>query len=160
MSAAPQIRTNEGPREAGVSVFTVVAGPETLGIPIECVRTIFRVQEISIIPLAPHAVLGLVNLRGKIVTAVSLRRRLGMEDRDSDFTLAVGVEHRGEDFAIVVDDVREVVPLAGAPTVSVPSQALETRGGFVRDVYQLEASLLPVLDMDALLDFTRLTAAA
>jgi purine-binding chemotaxis protein CheW len=146
--------------EAGASVFTVVAGGETLGVPIESVRTIFRVDAISPIPLAPHGVLGLVNVRGKIVTAVSLRQRLGMEEVARESTLAVGVERRGEDFALVVDDVREVVPLAGAPVVCMPSQALEARARYVRDVYRLEESLLTVLDMDALLEFSRLAPAA
>jgi purine-binding chemotaxis protein CheW len=160
--AAARISKVEEARQgaAGASVFTVVAGGETLGVPIESVRTIFRVEEISPIPLAPDGVLGLVNVRGKIVTAVSLRQRLGMEEVERDLTLAVGVERRGEDFAIVVDDVREVASLAGAPIVSVPSQALEARAELVREVYRLESNLLTVLDMDALLEFGRPAPAA
>ncbi len=143
------------------SVFTVVAAGETLGIPIASVRTIFRATGITPIPLAPQEILGLVNLRGKIVTAVSLRRRLGLpHDEAAASVLAVGIEHRGEDFALVVDEVREVVPLPEGRQIPVPSNIHAARSGFVRDVYQLDSSMLTVLDLDALFDFVHVQQVA
>lgn len=138
------------------SVFTVVAAGETLGIPIASVRTIFRAQGITPIPLAPSEVLGLVNLRGKIVTAISLRTRLGVARfPETGFPLAVGLEHRGEDFALVVDEVREVVPLPEGRQIPIPANMHVARAGLVREVHQIGDRILTVLDLDALLDFSR-----
>lgn len=162
MSLAPRPPHNAGPAPfAGQvavdrSVFTVVAAGETLGIPIASVRTIFRVQGITSIPLAPPEVLGLVNLRGKIVTAVSLRTRLGVErGADHGSPLAVGLEHRGEDFALVVDEVREVVPLPENRQIPIPANMHAARAGLVREVHQIGDRILTVLDLDALLDLGR-----
>ena len=117
-------------------------------------RTIFRASAITPIPLAPPAILGLVNLRGKIVTAMSLRRRLGLPPEETLVNaLTVGIEHRGEDFAMVVDGVREVVPLPEGRQIPVPANIHAARTGFVREVYQLETTMLTVLDLDALFDF-------
>ena len=151
-------RPADGYGVAGISiersVFTVMAAGETLGIPIASVRTIFRASGITPIPLAPQEILGLVNLRGKIVTALSLRRRLGLPpDVSTVNALSVGIEHRGEDFALVVDAVREVVPLPEGRQIPVPSNIHAARAGFVREVYQLESTILTVLDLDALFDF-------
>jgi purine-binding chemotaxis protein CheW len=141
------------------SVFTVVAAGEMLGIPIASVRTIFRAQGITPIPLAPAEVLGLVNLRGKIVTAVSLRTRLGLERAaDHGSPLAVGLEHRGEDFALVVDEVREVVPLPENRQIPIPANMHVARAGLVREVHQIDDRILTVLDLDALLEFSRHTS--
>ena len=155
---APVTRHSDDRGVAGISiersVFTVVAAGETLGVPIASVRTIFRASGITPIPLAPPEILGLVNLRGKIVTAMSLRRRLGLAPEQSSLNaLAVGIEHRGEDFALVVDEVREVVPLPEGRQIPVPSNIHAARSGFVREVYQLETTILTVLDLDALFDF-------
>ncbi len=140
------------------SVFTVVAAGEILGIPIANVRTIFRAVGITHIPLAPPEVMGLVNLRGKIVTAISLRRRLGLEGGEASLSpIAVGLEHRGEDFALVVDEVREVVPLPEGRQIAIPSNMHAVRAGLVREVHQIGDKILTILDMDSLLEFGRHT---
>jgi hypothetical protein len=87
-------------------IFVVLVAGERLGIPVSCVQTIFRIDRVTPVPGAPREVIGLVNLRGHIVTAVGLRRRLGMQDGSVHANpLAIGIEHLGESFALVVDEV-------------------------------------------------------
>jgi chemotaxis signal transduction protein len=90
--------------------FTVIDGDEMFGLPVESVQTIFRIEGVTPVPLGPAEVEGLVNLRGRIVTAVSLKRRLSKAALDSTRgTLAIGIEHDGENFALIVDDVGDVI---------------------------------------------------
>jgi purine-binding chemotaxis protein CheW len=92
------------------SYFTVYVGGEIFGLPVENTHTIFRVASFTPVPLSTNDIAGLVNLRGKIVTAVSLRRRLRMPvDQQINNALAIGIEHRGENFALIVDEVGDVV---------------------------------------------------
>jgi purine-binding chemotaxis protein CheW len=56
--------------------FTVISEGRTFGLPVEAIQTVFEMVALTPVPLAPYEILGLANLRGKIVTAVSLRRRI------------------------------------------------------------------------------------
>ena len=72
-------------------------------------------------PLGPREVVGLVNLRGKIVTAVSLRRRLGLEDPGPwNDALAIGMEYQGETFALFVDEVGDVITVSEDARIIAP----------------------------------------
>ena len=104
---APSAKTDE------TQCFIVFVGGEAFGLPVDSVQTIFGIEAVTPVPLGPREIIGLVNLRGKIVTAVSLRRRLQYAGRAAGrkSTLAVGMEHRGENFALVVDDVGDVIYL-------------------------------------------------
>src|SRR4051794_20891342 len=76
---------------------TVMVAGQMLGLPINRVHDVFVVSEMTTVPLAPWEIGGLLNLRGRVVTAVSLRRRLGMSDAEnSDRRMAVGLENQGE----------------------------------------------------------------
>ena len=113
--------------------FTVVDGDEMFGLPVQSVQTIFRIEGVTPVPLGPADVEGLVNLRGRIVTAVSLKRRLAKAPLDSARgTLAIGIEHDGENFALIVDDVGDVTgggdgdaaPVQGVAPVATALRAL------------------------------------
>ncbi len=84
MSAAPALQSVADVPTAGEeSYFTVFAGGEAFGLSVLHAQTIFRITSVTPIPLGPADIVGLVNLRGRIVTAVSLRRRLGIPVRRS-----------------------------------------------------------------------------
>jgi purine-binding chemotaxis protein CheW len=136
--------------------FTVIVGGETFGLPVEAVQTIFRIDEVTPIPLGPEEILGLVNLRGKIVTAVSLRRRLRMkEERPVKGLLAIGIEHRNESFALVVDEVGDVITLDPKSRIPLPPH-LDTQSiSLTNAVYRIETEILPILDMASVFDFQR-----
>ncbi len=161
MISADALATSSGTTHADVApspgsrCFTIVANGRTFGLPVEAIQTIFEITAVTPVPLAPFAILGLVNLRGKIVTAVSLRRQL-LNDPTAPETsiLAVGVEHRGESFALVVDEVGDVIALDGGTQIDLPPQ-LGAAGLKIASVHRLDALILPVLDLDWVLDFDK-----
>ena len=124
-------------------------------------QTIFRISRITPIPLGPPEVVGLVNLRGKIVTAVSLRRRLGLPDaKTHESAAAIGIEHRGESFALLVDEVGDVTSVPEAARIAAPANLSSARLAVTSAVFRLQHGILSVLDMDAVLDFVRARANA
>jgi purine-binding chemotaxis protein CheW len=136
--------------------FIVFAGGEPFGLPVDCVQTIFRIEAVTPVPLGPREVVGLVNLRGKIVTAVSLRRRLEIsESSQTKSTLAVGMDHGGENFALLVDEVGDVVFLPPGARILLPPHLSERRAKFTEAAYRLETGILSLLDVEALFDFSR-----
>jgi purine-binding chemotaxis protein CheW len=136
------------------SYFTVFVNKEIFGLPVENTHTIFRIASVTSVPRGPNDIAGLVNLRGKIVTAVSLRRRLRMpavvENKDA---LAIGIEHRGENFALIVDEVGDVLALAKAMQIPIPAHFDPERSRLTRGLYRVGKLLIPVLDIDALFAF-------
>jgi len=138
------------------SYFTVFAGGEVFGLSVQSAQTIFRIESVSSVPGAPREIVGLVNLRGKIVMAVSLRLRLGMplEDNFKD-ALAIGVEHKSENFALIIDQVGDVFSLRAATRVPTPPHLDAARMRLMSGLYQVGDMLVPVLDIGALFDFSR-----
>jgi purine-binding chemotaxis protein CheW len=136
--------------------FIVFVGHERFGLPVNGVQTIFQIEAVTPVPLGPPEILGLVNLRGKIVTAISLRRRLQMpEITGLEAVLAIGMEHRGESFALVVDEVGDVIVLDHRLRMPTPPHLDSQKSKFTEAVYRLEDGILPQLDMGAIFDFQR-----
>lgn len=136
--------------------FIVIAGGEIFGLPVERVQTIFQMETVTPVPLGPREILGLVNLRGKIVTAVSLRRRLQLPDLvSSKPSFAIGIEHRGENFALVVDEVGDVIVLDPEKRVPMPPHLDPHRTKLTESIYRLDDQILSLLDMESVFDFQR-----
>ena len=134
--------------------FTVIDGDEMFGLPVQSVQTIFRIEGVTPVPLGPTDVEGLVNLRGRIVTAVSLKRRLGNAPSNSERSaLAIGIEHNGESFALIVDEVGDVIPCEESAEIARPPHIHPQRARFIKAYYRLDTGILPILDMDAIFDF-------
>jgi purine-binding chemotaxis protein CheW len=134
--------------------FTVHASGNVFGLPVDAVQTIFRLQSITPVPLGPSVIAGLVNLRGKIVTAVSLHRRLGLDEMApaSQSPFAVAVECRGETFALVVDAVGDAMECGEDERIQGPKHVTPDRARVTESYYRIENGILPVLDIDALFD--------
>ena len=133
--------------------FTIIIEGRTFGLPVEAIHTVFEIVAITAVPLAPRAILGLVNLRGKIVTAISLRRRLGADPNAPEpSALAVGVDHNGESFALVVDAVGDVLMLDSSTLIETPPH-LGSEAIKISAVHRLHGLILPVLDLDWVLAF-------
>jgi purine-binding chemotaxis protein CheW len=137
--------------EATRQVFTVSLGGETLGLPIEFVRTVLRAETIAPAPLAPPWVLGLLNLRGHVVVAVSLRARLGLPEASplASPLLAVGVEIANETLAVAVDAVGDVVDIAEDRRIPTPPGMAESVRRLTMAVYATESGFMPVIDLRA-----------
>ena len=139
-------------REDDVFLTVTVAG-QTCSIPVLLVRDVLGPQAITPIPLAPAEIAGGLNLRGRIVTAIDLRRRLGLpsaEDRSK--AMSVVVEQAGELYSLIVDQVGEVLPLPSASICPNPP----TLDALWRDVsvsvYREEDRLIVMLDVERLLN--------
>mgnify|MGYP003642350036 CR=1 FL=1 len=133
---------------------TLKVDGQTLGIPVLAVHDVLNAQQITAIPLAPDWVAGVLNLRGKIVTAINLRRRLGLPPLDGDKkSMSVVVEHREEPYSLQIDSVGEVLSLDDQLFEKNPV-TLDPRWREVsRGIYRLDGELLPILDVDRLLAF-------
>lgn len=139
--------------EAG-KCFTVYCAGEVFGLSVEHAQTIFRLTAITPIPLGRPEIIGLVNLRGKIVTAVSLRQRLGLfEESARENSLAIGLEHNGENFALIVDQVGDVLNLTSDMRIAIPPHFDPRRLELTSGLYRVGGQLIPILDVNALLDF-------
>ena len=132
--------------------FTIASDGRLFGLPVEHIQTVFEIVSVTAVPLAPAEVLGLVNLRGKIVTAVSLRRRLKGDRAPEPSSLAVGLDYRGESFALVVDEVGDVVSLDAESRIDNPPH-LGAERVKISSVHRLADAILPILDLDWIFTF-------
>ncbi|MBL4836231.1 MAG: chemotaxis protein CheW [Kordiimonadaceae bacterium] len=133
---------------------TIKVEDQTLGIPVLAVHDVLNPQRITHIPLAPSWVAGVLNLRGRIVTAIDLRSRLGLPPLGDDKkSMSVVVEHREDPYSLQIDSVGEVLSLDDQLFEKNPV-TLDPRWRDVsRGIYRLEGELLPILDVDRLLAF-------
>jgi purine-binding chemotaxis protein CheW len=119
------------------------------GIELRGVQEVICYVEMTPVPLAPQAVSGLINLRGQIVTAIDLRKRLELEQRP-DGALPSNVVARSEDgsVSLLVDEIGDVVEV-NEETFEPPPETLH---GTIREVlmgvHKLEGRLMHVLDAD------------
>ena len=131
---------------------TVTTGGQLFGLPIESVHDVFVVEALTRVPLARPEIAGVLNLRGRIVTAIDLRRRLALDSLDGvRKPMAVGIERRGEAFGLIVDQVGDVLRLVEDAREPNPPN-LDPRWAEVADgIYRLERDLMIVLDVDRVL---------
>src|SRR3979490_1171660 len=96
--------------EGAVSEFvTAVIGGQLFGLPISRVQDVFMPERLTRVPLSSGEIAGVLNLRGRIVTVVDMRARLGLpKNEDGRPPMAVGVDLRGEAYALLIDQVGEV----------------------------------------------------
>ncbi|MEM1138365.1 MAG: chemotaxis protein CheW, partial [Pseudomonadota bacterium] len=105
-----QDSSDTAPLQASDDFVTVMIGDQSFGIPVETIQDVFQPQAITHVPLAPKLIDGVLNLRGRIVTAIDVRKRLGMEPRDRNKgCMAIGIEKDQESFGLLVDKVGEVL---------------------------------------------------
>jgi purine-binding chemotaxis protein CheW len=142
------------PSAGDESYFTVFAGGECFGLSVLHAQTIFRITSVTPIPMGPADIVGLANLRGRVVTAVSLRRRLGIAAENLQNALAIVIEHKGENFALMVDEVGDVISLDASMRVPVPNHFDPARRRLMTDLYRVGNLLVPVLNIGTLFDFS------
>lgn len=155
---APQTLTGPKNDAERLQCFAIYIAGEVFGLPVDRVQTVFTIQAITPVPLGPREIVGLVNLRGKVMTAVSLRRCLAMPDLPPTRTmLAVGMDHHGEDFALVVDEVGDVIDLSAQGRILLPPHLAGCRAKFTKAAYRLPDGVLSLLDIGAVFNFPRRT---
>jgi purine-binding chemotaxis protein CheW len=142
---------NDNPQLTDYVTFTT--GGQIFGLPIERVQEVFRPARITRVPLADAQIAGVLNLRGRIVTAVEMRSRLGLPAREEGLApMAIGIESGAESFGLLVDALGEVLKLPDADREPNPVNLDRKLARVSAGVYRLEGQLLVVLDVDRVLD--------
>lgn len=135
-------------------IVSVYLGGQIFGIPVLSVQDVIAQTTINTVPLAPPEVAGSLNLRGRIVTAVDLRRRLGMAPRaPGDRFMSVIIERSGELYALLVDDVGDVLWLSSTLFEPTPVTLSPAWRAVCEGLYRLEGELLLSLRVDQVLNF-------
>ncbi|WP_235907857.1 chemotaxis protein CheW [Siccirubricoccus phaeus] len=135
------------------SYLTLTVADQLCGVPVLAVRDVLGAQTITRIPLAPPEVAGSLNLRGRIVTAIDLRRRLGLPPRkpEDGQAMSVVVERDNELYSLLADQVGDVLPLPRADRAPNPPTLdpmwREVSGG----VHRMGERLLILLDVERIL---------
>lgn len=141
------------PQPIGGDFVTVRLAHQLIGIPVMRVHDVLNLGALTRVPQAPQMVAGVMNLRGRIVTAIDLRNRLGLPPRDpAAKAMCLVVEQNGQPYALIVDSVGDVVPVGADRQEPNPSTLSATWRLVSDSVYCLDDELMMALDIDALLD--------
>ncbi|NWG23880.1 MAG: chemotaxis protein CheW [Pseudorhodoplanes sp.] len=144
-----------------IEYVTVTICGQLFGLPISRVQDVFMPGSLTPVPLAPDEIAGVLNLRGRIVTAINMRCRLGMPPRTDDGeAMAVGIDCDGESYGLVIDSVGEVLRLSEEGREAVPVNLDARLAQVAAGVHRLEDQLLVILDVERLLDLKLNTKAA
>jgi purine-binding chemotaxis protein CheW len=146
-------------RELHIVGFKV--GRETYGVPITSLHEIVRVPEITAVPDAPDYMEGVINLRGKIVSVLDLRKRLGETKVTSSRRNRIFVlEHRGKLNGLIVDSASEVLKIPAADVEPSPTESLQGGIKCVTGLGKYRGRLIVLLDMAKLLESNSSRSAA
>ncbi|PKF79056.1 chemotaxis protein CheW [Vibrio sp. vnigr-6D03] len=125
---------------------------ETYGINVMQVREVLRYTEIAPVPGAPDYVLGIINLRGNVVTVIDTRSRFGlMQGEITDNTRIIVIESERQVIGILVDSVAEVVYLRSSEIDTTPSVGTDESAKFIQGVSNRDGKLLILVDLNKLL---------
>jgi purine-binding chemotaxis protein CheW len=132
---------------------TVTIGDHMFGLPICRVQDVFVPDRLTRVPLAPPEVAGILNLRGRVVTAIDMRARLDLGARPPGVAaMAIGTELKGESYGLLVDAVGEVMTLRDSGCEDKPANLDPRLARVTAGIYWLEGQLMMVLDIDRVLD--------
>jgi purine-binding chemotaxis protein CheW len=138
---------------ASTEFVTFTIAGQIFGLPISRVQDVFKPARITRVPLAGAEIAGVLNLRGRIVTAIDMRLRLDVKKREEGSApMAIGIEARGESFGLLVDAVGEVLRLPDFDREANPINLDGKLTALSAGVYRLDSQLLVVLDVDRVLD--------
>jgi purine-binding chemotaxis protein CheW len=132
---------------------TLHIADQLFGVQVGDIHDVFALQQLTPVPGAGPAIAGILNLRGRIVTAIDARARLGLPPRPNGYAgmMAVGVERDGEAFGILVDAVGDVLRLDDSRFEPNPVNLDALWQQVSKGVYRLDGSLLITLDINRIL---------
>lgn len=134
--------------------LTMVIAGQMFGLPVLQVQDVLDRQQVTHIPLAPPEIAGSLNLRGRIVTAIDVRIRLGHDmppEEDLKNTMSVVVEHGEELYSLIVDRVGDVLTLTSDEYEKNPPTLDQVWREISGGIYRLDKDLLVLLDVSKLL---------
>jgi purine-binding chemotaxis protein CheW len=153
MEATTTVNTKSNDELLQLVSFSI--GSEEFGVEILKVQEINRMLDVTRVPNSPEYVEGVINLRGKVIPVVNIRRRFGMERKDKDkHTRIVIVELGGQVVGFLVDGVKEVLRIPRSIIEPPPSLVGAISSEYITAVGKLEDRLLILLDLEKILSST------
>jgi purine-binding chemotaxis protein CheW len=132
---------------------TAMIGGQLFGLPISRVQDVFMPERLTRVPLASNDIAGVLNLRGRIVTAIDMRARLGLPKiEDGRPPMAIGVDHRGESYGLLIDSIGEVMKLSDDSREMNPVNLDRGMERVAGGIHRLDGQLMVVLDIDRVLE--------
>ncbi len=132
-----------------VQLVTFRLGSEDFGIDILHVHEIIRIQRITRVPNSPNYVIGVINIRGKVIPIVSMRERLYMpEVEQSEDSRIVVVEVKGKTVGFIVDQVNDVLSVSESLLTPPPQSATSVDNAYIDSVVKMEDRLVVLLNLD------------
>ena len=132
---------------------TAMIGGQLFGLPISRVQDVFMPERLTRVPLSSSEIAGVLNLRGRIVTVVDMRARLGLpKNDDGKPPMAVGVDLRGESYGLLIDQIGEVLTLSDDSREENPVNLDPRMAKLAGGVHRLDDQLMVVLDVDRVLE--------
>ncbi len=145
--------TAQDSESAVTEYVTAFVGGQLFGLPISRVQDVFMPERLSRVPLASGDVAGILNLRGRIVTAIDMRYRLGLPERDiCSVPMAIGVDLRGESYGLLIDSIGEVIKIADHALELKPVNLDPRMANLSAGIHRLDDRLMVVLDVDRVLE--------
>ena len=146
-------RTQEdSEKSAGEIIHHLVTfnlGREEYGVEIGCVQEIIRATDITPVPGAPGHVRGVINLRGKIIPVVDLRKRFALPEAEAGDAQRIVVVELGEKrLGMLVDSVSQVIKVPAAIVEEIPEEATTLAENFIKGIGKLENRLIIILDLN------------
>jgi purine-binding chemotaxis protein CheW len=138
--------------ETVIEYVTATIGGQLFGLPISRVQDVFVPERLTAVPLAAPEFAGLLNLRGRIVTVIDMRRRLDFAPQHGGGRMAVGIEHKGESYGLLIDSIGEVLKLPAASREDNPVNLDLRLARVSAGVHRIDDRLLVALDVDRVLD--------
>jgi len=136
-----------------VEFITVMIGDHVFGLPISRVQDVFVPDGLTRVPLAPPDVAGILNLRGRVVTAIDMRSRLDLGARKPNQpAMAVGIESKGDSYGLLVDSIGEVLQLRNDECEAKPDNLDPCLASVAAGIHRIEDQLMVILDVDRVLD--------
>jgi len=158
--------TKGGPTELGMLLagkyLTFKLGDEEYGLQILKVQEIIRMQTVTRVPRTPDYLRGVINLRGKVIPVVDLRRKFGLSDQeDTERTCIIVVQIMNANVAvtmgIIIDDVREVLDIGAENIEETPSFGANVDAEFILGIGKIGPSVKILLDIDKVLSVSEIT---
>ena len=141
-----------GLEDTGREYVTLTIAGQLFGIPVLTVQDVLGPRDVARIPLADPVIAGSINLRGRIVTVIDMRKRLGLPPRTNDDPgMNVVVEHDGNLYSLQIDAVGEVMTFDSETYERNPANVDPLWREFSDGVFRLQSKLMMVLDVDKVL---------
>jgi purine-binding chemotaxis protein CheW len=155
------MRTQSDSNGFSTEYVTAMIGGQLFGLPIARVQDVFMPDRMTQVPLSSPDIAGILNLRGRIVTVIDMRCRLGVPQQKSEQPpMAIGIECRGESYGLLIDDIREVMTLPDSMRETNPINLDPLLAQVSSGVIRLDSQLLVVLDIDRVLQVSAQIQAA